>query len=368
MKDLGRERKKQSREHQGHSRLCGSTEDQLLVATRGVDLQVPGADGRRARNAGSDLQQRRGAVGDSQEQLVAASAAIMVTGTVQFSGFNVTVDSFDSSNTNYSTGGLYDATKALANGDVVTSSSVSNAIYIGDSKVYGSVHTGPGGIVGVDTGNHPGDSVGDSAWVNGGNIGIESGHALQDGGFIPTDVTLPNVTWMPPTTYKQKINNVMYQYKLDNSSPWTLSTLSSSIYISSPNTVLYVSSSLSMGSGTQIYIAPGASLTMYVGAASASIGGQGVINSTGLARDFTYYGLPSNTSVGIQANASFTGQIYAPEAYVTVGGGGSSPYDFSGQIISQSMKMNGHFNVHYDQNLPPVSVPGGYAAASWNEL
>ena len=36
---------------------------------------------------------------------------------------------------------------------------------------------------------------------------------------------------------------------------------------------------------------------------AASIGGQGVVNSSGIASNFKYYGLPSNTSLGLQANA-----------------------------------------------------------------
>ena len=108
---------------------------------------------------------------------------------------------------------------------------------------------------------------------------------------------------------------------------------------------------------------------MYVGAASASIGGQGVVNSTGLAKNFTYYGLPTNTSLGLQANASFVGQIYAPQADMTQGGGGSTPYDFSGQVVAKSLNVNGHFSFHYDESLGTAgSAITGWVAASWSEL
>ncbi len=101
---------------------------------------------------------------------------------------------------------------------------------------------------------------------------------------------------------------------------------------------------------------------------AASIGGQGVVNSSGIASNFKYYGLPSNTSLGLQANAGLTGRFLAPEADITLGGGGSSPYDFSGQIVGNSFKMNGHFNVHYDEAVMPPGAISGYAAASWSEL
>jgi hypothetical protein len=299
-------------------------------------------------------------------------AAIVTDGAVSFSGFNVTVDSFDSSNTNYSTGGQYDANKRLDNGDIIDVSTATNAVYIGDSKVYGTIHTAPGVTVGVDTAKGAGDSVGNSAWVDGGNVGIETGHAVQDASLTIPDVTLPNnLIWLPPVSTHYKVNGVMYDYVLDNTAPWKLATLSSSVYVSSPNVVLYVTGSLSLGSGTEIYLAPGASLSLYVGAASATIGGQGVVNSSGLAQNFHYYGLPSNTSFGLQANASFTGVLDAPEAVVTIGGGGSSPYDFAGQVIAASVKMNGHFNIHFDQALSTQAFPGmgpsSYTATFWQE-
>lgn len=296
-----------------------------------------------------------------------AGGAIITSGTITFSGFNVTVDSYDSSNTNYSSNAQYDPNKRLANGDVMSTSSASNSVYVGDSKVYGTVHTDPGVAVGVDV-KGGGYSVGDVPWVNSTN-GIEPGHALQDASYSMPDATLPNLSWSTPASTKYKLNGIMYSYVLDNSSPWKLSTLNSSVYVNSPNVVLYVSDTFNIGSGMQILLASGASLTIYSGAASTSIGGQGIVNSSGLPANFQYYGLPSNTAFGLQANASFAGLIYAPEAYVTIGGGGSSPYDFSGQIIAQSMKMNGHFNVHYDQHLTNgVQTVSGFAAAAWKEL
>src|SRR5206468_4819333 len=52
-----------------------------------------------------------------------------------------------------------------------------------------------------------------------------------------------------------------------------------------------------------IYIAPGASLVLYVGRVSGdtttttSISGGGVVNDTGLPANFSYYGLPTNKTM-----------------------------------------------------------------------
>ena len=311
---------------------------------------------------------------NTKPKTVGNGGGIIVKGTINLGGSKSTVDSFDSSNTNYSTGGLYDSTKAKANANVTSISTLSNAMTISESQVYGTTHTVYGVQTIVDTSKQGTGSVGDQNWVNGGNIGIQSGHAAQDASYTFTDVTLPSgLVWQTPTLLKGqnalKTNGVTFAYVLDNSYNWQLSDLSSAVYVSSPNVILYVTSTLSLGTGAEIYIAPGASFTMYVAASSASIGGQGVVNSSGLAKNFTYYGLPTNTSLGLQANASFVGQIYAPQADMTLGGGGSTPYDFSGQVVAKSFNLNGHYSFHYDEGLQTSgSAISGYVASSWNEF
>jgi len=310
-------------------------------------------------------------------------AAVLTKSTINLSGFNVTVDSFDSSNSSYSTNGIYDATKVLANGNIITLSSVSNAINIGDSKIYGSVITPPGGTIAYDTKNNAGYSVGDSNYVGSGTVGIQAGHNVQTTSYNNSisDVTLPNVLWAPTTPLtgqaaKLTINGTQYAfgYQFTTGGNYSIGTtlspsdLGSSVYVSAPNVQLYVTGNVNLGSGTEIYIAPGASLSIYVAGSSASIGGQGVVNTTGLAQDFALYGLPTCTSVGIQANASFTGVIDAPEAFVSIGGGGSSPYDMSGEIIAQSCKINGNYKVHYDEALGSTPTFSGYKAMFWTEL
>src|SRR5207302_438700 len=69
--------------------------------------------------------------------------AMMVTSTVDFSGGNVFVNSFDSTDPNYSTGGMYDPNKAKENGDVTTLSTNVGAIKVGNGRVEGSVHVVP---------------------------------------------------------------------------------------------------------------------------------------------------------------------------------------------------------------------------------
>jgi len=56
----------------------------------------------------------------------------------------------------------------------------------------------------------------------------------------------------------------------------------------------------------------------------------------------------------VGANANFVGAIWAPQADFTLGGGGNNTYDFIGAVVTRSVKLNGHFNFHFDENLERI--------------
>src|SRR5438876_11408695 len=102
-----------------------------------------------------------------------------------------------------------------------------------------------------------------------------------------------------------------------------------------------------------ITLAPGASLEIFVG----TVSGPPVdatfttINNSGNDSLFKIFGLPSLKTMSFNGNASFSGAVYAPEAYFTLGGGGSGTYDFQWACTVRALKLNGSFNFHYDENL-----------------
>ena len=115
----------------------------------------------------------------------------MTRSNFNLNGNNTVVDSFDSSDVNYSTGGQYDATKRKANGSIATDSSINDAIRIGQGNIYGHVLTGPGTLQSeVQVGNN--GAVGDAAWNNGGNIGIQPGAWSGDFNMNIPDVPTPS--------------------------------------------------------------------------------------------------------------------------------------------------------------------------------
>ncbi len=289
-------------------------------------------------------------------------------------GNNVGTDSFDS------TLGPYNPLTAGTNGDVVTLTTNANSVVIGNGKIQGSVITPPGGIKGVTATVGSMGAVGDATYVaNPLNKGtFQDGHFKDN--FTLTDfpnATLPNAgSWLPPMSGKAP-DGLMYDNLLGSFQYYSIGTLTGSVYVGASNTVLYVTGSISIGSGgtkkgyapPQIHIAPGASLTVYMAGATASIGGNGVVNDSGQAKNFAYYGLPTNTRLDLTGNGAFYGTIYAPQAAFNLkGSGNTSVDDFTGASITKTTTMTGNFNFHYDESLIYLTTLGGYNAVSWEEL
>jgi hypothetical protein len=107
-------------------------------------------------------------------------------GKITFSGGG-SLDSFDSSDPQYSTNGQYDPLKRKSNGIALSNSSALDAIHVDTAHVYGSVTTGPGGTVTVNSG-----AVGDATW-NASHSGIEDGRQTSDANVQFDDVAAPFV-------------------------------------------------------------------------------------------------------------------------------------------------------------------------------
>jgi hypothetical protein len=49
-------------------------------------------------------------------------------------------------------------------------------------------------------------------------------------------------------------------------------------------------------------------------------------------------------------------------------GGGKTINDFTGAVVANSVKMNGHFNFHYDEALGGFTGNGRMLITSWDEI
>jgi hypothetical protein len=155
-----------------------------------------------------------------------------------------------------------------------------------------------------------------------------------------------------------------YDYILDSGN-YQLSDLTGTVYVRGKAN-LYVTTTLDI---TSLIIKTGESLALYCGAASASLAGNSTVNSDGTANNFSFWGLPTCTSVTFSGNSGFTGTIYAPNADFTMNGSGNTTFiDFTGASITKTSTLNGHFNFHYDEALRKFGPFRGYIVSSWNEM
>jgi hypothetical protein len=289
--------------------------------------------------------------------------AMLAKGLIDLHGNNASTDSFNSTNSNYSTNGKYDKALSRDHGDVATNAGIVNGLNAGNANIKGHASTGPDGSVAIGSSG----SIGDKAWVDGNNKGAQAGHVSDDTNVEIPDVVVPFTTGATPIGGQfPPLIGPTYDYILTNGN-YILSSFSGKVLVIG-NAQLLVNSSFKFTGQDQITINPGASLDVYVAAASADLGGNGVANIDGSAISFVYYGLKSNTSLKFSGNAAFTGVVYAPFADFTLGGGGNDTADFVGASVSNTATLNGHFNFHYDESLAGRFPIRRYVVYSWNEL
>jgi hypothetical protein len=125
---------------------------------------------------------------------------------------------------------------------------------------------------------------------------------------------------------------------------------------------------VNLSGNDEIRVAWGAMVKWYQASANCVIKGNGVVNENLQAINFQYFGAPNNTSLTYGGNGTFTGVIYAPNAAFTLGGGGNTTFDFTGSSVTFTVKMNGSYNFHYDENLTKVGPGRGYIPVNWKEL
>jgi len=280
---------------------------------------------------------------------------------IDLKGNDVMTDSFDSLDPNHSTNGLYDPAKRKDAGDVATTEGFIN---VQNANVMGTLYTGPDG--GYTIGAQ--GSVGDLGWVLGGTLGLQPGHYKNDFNLDFPDVLPPFQTAVPPAG--DTIDGTNYTWVLGYGNymhidPKGAKFNTGDIILVVGRAKLYVTGEFIMGGGSMIMIAPGASLELYVAGADTAITS---VNNAGNCATFSYFGLPSNKRISLSGNDVFLGTIYAPDADLTMGGGGNNTLDYQGAIAIKTIGMNGHFNFHFDENLRRKGPVRGYQITSWIEI
>jgi hypothetical protein len=287
---------------------------------------------------------------------------------IEMSGNDITTDSFDSSDPNYSTPlGLYDPLKIKDNGDVCTTWGLSDAVGVGNANIKGHLRTGPGGNGSVGSNG----KVGSLLWHATVKSGIEPGWMTDDMNITFPDVDMPfKNSPLIPTPTANTVNAIPYKYVLTNGN-YRLSSLTlggtDRLLVMGDDVKLLVTDSIDVSGSGAIDILPTARMNLYMMGATATIGGLGV-NNTGRSTSFYYWGLPTHTTLFMKAASDFTGAIYAPNADLKMSGGGNSTQNFVGACIMKSIFVNGHYTFHYDEALGKWGPIKSYIIVSWVEI
>ena len=179
---------------------------------------------------------------------------------------------------------------------------------------------------------------------------------------------MPNTTWTPPIAGIYPVDGVNYKYYLDGKNQWKVTSLDGSVYVGGGNVVLYVSDKIKIGSGMQIHIASGRQTHDLHGRRNGDDFGPGRGERKRTGAEFHVLRTAHEHAAQLRRQCGFCRMIYAPSAAFTLGGGGNNTYDFVGACVTQSAKMNGHYNFHFDEALKKLNSPTGYVVSAWNEL
>jgi hypothetical protein len=124
-----------------------------------------------------------------------------------------------------------------------------------------------------------------------------------------------------------------------------------------------------------------ANLAIYT-AGDVKIAGKGVINNNATGNTTSFQLWSTNTSdpataasgthtqsIDISGNGSLVGTVYAPNASLSVkGGGNATSGDVYGSFVAYSVSMTGNDSFHYDMNLARTGTGGTYSPTKWREL
>jgi hypothetical protein len=277
----------------------------------------------------------------------------------QFVSLNGTpyIDSFNSSDSRFSTGGLYDPAKRSDRAGVGSPASSRPAISTGSALIYGFADTGPGGTV---TGN-----VGDGEWLAA-NTGQQAGHVADDFNMAIPDVAVPIMTSTNSMPAPGVVDGLSYNkvlttgnYVFDGN---FIVSGGAGIVATGGGTVrVYFKGNLRMTSTAAIRVTPGTRLEFYLGG-DMDLNGKAVINTSKIAANCTIYGLPGCTSIKYTGDSACYAKIYAPQAAIEITGDS----DYFGSMVGNSVKFTGTANIHYDEALGTI-LPQ-YHVAGWEEF
>ena len=298
--------------------------------------------------------------------------AIVAKGSVTFNGNNVAIDAYDSN-----AGPYHATTNRLDQATVATNLATNGGLSVNNADIYGAVATGGaqpvvgpnGSILGATSPSGLANNI-DPSRVrldfssNLPDVAAPSGSATALGA-ISSSLSLPRSGDTPGADGR-------YRYTVTS-----INLSNNTLTIDGGAVDLVVSGGVSIGGGSGSIVvnnSGSSSLALYV-AGDVSIQGNGAVNQSGTPSRLVFYGTRTQTeaatlgtqSFDLRGNASYAGLVYAPNAAVSLRGGGSSGR-FDGAIIGATVTFNGNYEFHYDIRLASLSSERYFRPKNWIEL
>lgn len=264
---------------------------------------------------------------------------------VTMSGNNGSTDSYDSALGPYNTGG-----NKGNEGNVVTDATTAGAITIGNNTVNGDAKIGSGGDI--------------TTGITLGPNGDLNGNPLANANVTTPPITIPT----SGVTDKGAVS-------LSGSSggnPKDSNPCAGATMILTEGT--YKMSSLSITGNGSLCVT--GKVILYVDG-NIDIGGNGILNGSGLPPNLLIYASNNCTDVKVHGNGNFYGAVYAPNAAITITG--SPTASMYGAATGKTVEVKGNGAFHYDKALGRVGewetqttsttyTTSGYSRFSWREI
>lgn len=269
---------------------------------------------------------------------------------IQFNGYGIASDSWNSHDPNRSTNGLYN-NYVGTNGDVA---SLQGIVDIGQHTINGDLFLGP------------------TATFTGSPASV-TGIIYTDANLVFPDVSLPtpdSLGWqIAPITIKGSGNGSQNFHDITSSGYYTINDSYSVVIEPGVTVTLDVTQPNWNPNTIDIYggTTNSGTVSLYLESGSITLSGNSSGGASGNRPENLYvYGLPAVTSIAMSGTSSFVGAVYAPEAVLLLNGGGNNN-NLIGAAVINTVTLNGHYDFHYDEALATNGVNRGFIVNSWQE-
>ncbi len=294
--------------------------------------------------------------------IVAKSSITFNGNNVQINGYNSALGPWNAISNNYD------------QANVATTLTSIGGLSVNNADIYGSVATGGAApVVGAN-----GSITGATTPVG---VTIDPTRVRADFSFNLRDTILPsaspislndiNYNLTLPRAGDTAAANGRYLYRTDG-----INLTNKTLTIDGPVDLIVTDDVSVGGSSGSIVINAGTtpSLNLYVGD-RLGISASGGINNTNKPTKMVFYGTRTTAEVstmGLQSfslggSASYVGIVYAPNASVTLNGGGTGGV-FNGAVIANTATFTGNYVFHYDIQLLSFLSDQFFRPNDWMEL